>query len=320
MIQLSWPDSRIKYMNLRDDTLDNQLAEAEVNKIWRPTTNFPNIKDGELKLLGENVYVLKVKKSLLADFNAVNMDEIYGGDAALIVQQQHYSGSFVCTFDVFYYPFDDQQCSILVQFSSVSKELVAFTTNGSSTAYSQSSQLPIYTVSDFFASVPSNDTRLSMVQVGFKLTRRYTLIVLSIYLPSLMLLAIGYTTLYVELQLLEVRLQVALTTLLVLYTFFSQTSSSLPQTAYVKQIDMWFFFCTIFLFIIIVIHVFVDKLDNNKVVAISTESSSRSFLKAPLGIPAKVKNLVSSGDRFLVTVRSIVGPIVLLISASPTSG
>ncbi|XP_068220377.1 uncharacterized protein [Palaemon carinicauda] len=313
MIQLSWPDSRIKYMNLRDDTLANQLAEGEINEIWRPSTNFPNIKDGALKLLGENLYVLKVKNSLIADFNAVNMDEIYGGDAAMIVQQQHYSGSFVCTFDVFYYPFDEQECSILVQFSSVSKELVAFTTNGSSTAYGQSAKLPIYIVSDFFALVPSNETRLSMVQVGFMLTRRYTLIVLSIYLPSLMLLAIGYATLFVEVRFLEVRLQVALTTLLVLYTFFNQTSSSLPQTAYVKLIDMWFFFCTIFLFIIILIHVFAEKFGKNKVISVGSGNGNMGFGKVAPGMILKIKNMMSSGDQFLVTVRTIIGPTVLII-------
>ncbi|KAK7083947.1 hypothetical protein SK128_013703 [Halocaridina rubra] len=76
MIQLSWPDSRVKYMNLRDDTLDNPLAESEVEGLWRPKIDFPNIKDGALKLLGENLYILKLKKALPSDFNDVKMGKL----------------------------------------------------------------------------------------------------------------------------------------------------------------------------------------------------------------------------------------------------
>ena len=51
---------------------------------------------------------------------------------------------------------------------------------------------------------------------------------------------------------------VAVTTLLVLYTLFTSTSDDLPKTAEIKMLDVWFFFCILLLFIIIVLHVFVD--------------------------------------------------------------
>nr|XP_053647206.1 uncharacterized protein LOC128698820 [Cherax quadricarinatus] len=260
IIDVSWTDLRLKYQNLRSDMLANQLSEQEVKDIWRPQLQFPNIRDGDLKLLKENVYVNKVNDSLPVDFNAVKMDEIYGGAAAEIVQRQHYSGSFVCDFSVFYYPFDVQRCNVLVQLTSVSRELVAFTKQKSAAECRKDMNLPRYLVSDLYTQISNNQTREALIEVGYLLTRRFTLIVLSIYLPSVMLMVIGYTTLYVKVQMLDVRLVVSLTTLLVLYTFFNQTSTSLPQTAYVKMIDVWFFFCTSLLFVIIVIHVFVEKL------------------------------------------------------------
>ncbi|XP_071547712.1 uncharacterized protein [Panulirus ornatus] len=272
LIEIRWTDSRIKYRNLRSDMLDNQLSQEEVGNIWRPYLEFPNVKDGNVKLLKENLFVLKVKDPLPVDFNVVQMDEIYGGKAALMVQKQHYSGSFVCSFDVFYYPFDVQRCSLLLQLSSLSKQLVAFTNQRSSAQYGQDSRLPTYFVDDFYAQVTSKQTRESHIEVGYTLTRRYTLIVLSIYLPSLMLLAIGYATLFVKVHMLEVRLVVSLTTLLVLYTFFNQTSSSLPQTAYVKMIDVWFFFCTILLFVIIILHVFVERMTSGSIVHVVQSS------------------------------------------------
>lgn len=54
----------------------------------------------------------------------------------------------------------------------------------------------------------------------------------------------------------------SVTTLLVLYTLFSQTSDSLPPTAYIKMIDVWFFACILLLFAVIVTHVYVEHLEN----------------------------------------------------------
>lgn len=62
----------------------------------------------------------------------------------------------------------------------------------------------------------------------------------------------------------QARLVVSLTTLLVLYTLFSQASSSLPNTAYIKLIDIWFFFCICTLFFIILFHVFSEYLPERR--------------------------------------------------------
>lgn len=85
----------------------------------------------------------------------------------------------------------------------------------------------------------------------------------------------------------------ALTTLLVLYTLFSQTSEDLPKTAYVKMIDVWFFAVITLLFAIIIFHVVVEYLDQKR----SLEEGS-SFPKAG---PRKEKvmrnNFVISKER-----------------------
>lgn len=51
-----------------------------------------------------------------------------------------------------------------------------------------------------------------------------------------------------------------LTTLLVLYTLFNQVSAALPDTAYIKMVDMWFFFCISVIFSIIVVHLLTECL------------------------------------------------------------
>ncbi|CAL4064015.1 unnamed protein product, partial [Meganyctiphanes norvegica] len=242
--------------------------------------------------------------------NDIMMYMVYGGSEAQIIQQKHYSGSFVCKFNVYYYPFDVQRCHVLLDLSTISKNIVSFMNNLTRVRYDHDRHLSTYTISDFTAQVDSGQTRSSVLKVGFRLERRYTLILLSVFLPSYMLLVLGYTTLFVRASLLQVRLFVSMTTLLVLYTFFNKTSADLPQTSYVKMIDVWFFFCTILIFSIIVAHVVVEWLEILQVVKvrpifskgeISTNSASKT-------IDARI-----SSNMLLKIMRRAVVPIIFIL-------
>lgn len=79
------------------------------------------------------------------------------------------SGSFVCSFDVFYYPFDTQLCSLLVQVASVSEDLVAFSPTSSRVLCLDEPTLPTYVIDQCLAQVTSwtnNHTRFSLLKVS----------------------------------------------------------------------------------------------------------------------------------------------------------
>ena len=78
----------------------------------------------------------------------------------------------------------------------------------------------------------------------------------------------------------QVRLTISLTTLLVLYTLFSQTSSALPKTSYIKMVDIWFFFCISTLFFIIILHVIIER------VGTETDTVSVMMKGHLMGFPA----------------------------------
>nr|XP_053643897.1 uncharacterized protein LOC128696599 [Cherax quadricarinatus] len=260
IVNIEWRDSRLTYTNLREDIHANKLSRIEAESIWKPKLKFPNVKDGKLEKLEEFFYVQKNNDSLTSDFSAVNMDVTYMGASAVIIQREHYSGSFVCDFNVFYYPFDVQQCSVLVQLSSVSEELVTFTTEKTTVQFDKSSKFGTYIIQDFVTLKQKSKSAESLFKV---------------------------------------RLGVSLTTLLVLYTFFNQTSSSLPQTAYVKMIDVWFFFCTLLLFVIIMVHVIVEGLETEAVVRIGP-------LRRKQGIRI-------SAEILLRVVRQVLVPFVVFV-------
>lgn len=105
----------------------------------------------------------------------------------------------------------------------------------------------------------------------------------------------------------QVRLVVSLTTLLVLYTFFNQTSSSLPQTAYVKMVDAWFFFCTILLFVIIMAHIYVERMSTSLVEPLGQRGNG------PWQRVETFKRGHVLPETFLMVLRTYVCPAIVIV-------
>ncbi|XP_066941310.1 uncharacterized protein [Macrobrachium rosenbergii] len=98
----------------------------------------------------------------------------------------------------------------------------------------------------------------SLVVVGITFYRRYAYYLTSAYLPTIMLMIISYTSLFCKRENCDLRVMMALTTLLVLYALYQQISNDLPRTSYTKAIDVWCFFSITFIFSQVILHVFVN--------------------------------------------------------------
>ncbi|CAL4109784.1 unnamed protein product [Meganyctiphanes norvegica] len=88
-------------------------------------------------------------------------------------------------------------------------------------------------------------------------------------------MAIGYATYFLKSSLIQDRLIVSLTSLLVLLTLFSQVGDTLPKTSYVKMIDDWFLFTIVLLLFIILSHMFID-ISNERILIISKGDNKTS--------------------------------------------
>ena len=75
------------------------------------------------------------------------------------------------------------------------------------------------------------------------LKRKIQTEMLTTYLPTLLLLAISYATIYFKPEYFEASLTVNLTIMLVMTTIFTSVMDRLPTTSYLKMIDIWLIFC-----------------------------------------------------------------------------
>ncbi|XP_018025233.2 glutamate-gated chloride channel subunit beta [Hyalella azteca] len=108
-----------------------------------------------------------------------------------------------------------------------------------------------YTISDFIEAEHNVENEFSQMKLGVRFIRRSGFYLLTLYIPTVLLAAIAYFSLFFNPVEFESRISVALTSLLVLASLFTQTSNSLPKTSYFKLVDIWLFFSIVIIFMIV---------------------------------------------------------------------
>ncbi|XP_047474204.1 uncharacterized protein LOC125028766 [Penaeus chinensis] len=310
-VALAWTDSNVRYKNLKQQEGWNKLSNLEVERIWSPDVEFLNVNNGELLRLKSGVFVQRRGEADPPIFTDVKMDTMYQAQTGRLVQREQYYGSFNCHFGLFNYPFDTQSCSILIKLASADTQVIVLR-NGS-VSYSGLHKLPKYSIQNIAFQLNTRSD-YAVLEVTFDLERRWSLLVLTIFMPTFLLLGIGYGTLYIQLQAFQVRAIMTLTTLLVLYTLFNQVSSALPDTAYIKMIDMWFFFCIFLIFSVIVVHISVERLEPGEARPSKTISVSPVQQMRPEGRwLLRIKSITAT--QVLEVSRKIVFPLIVVVFA-----
>ncbi|XP_050732627.1 uncharacterized protein LOC127006593 isoform X2 [Eriocheir sinensis] len=270
-VTLAWRDRNLNFRNVRSEEGKNRLSKSQVLEVWTPEVEFLNIYDGRQQDLKLSVVVRENRPADPPLFNDVRMDTVHSPLNVQLVKRQQYSASFSCNFLLFNYPFDTQNCSILLRLASADRDVVVF--QNATAIYRGMRNLHKFIILHEEATL-LNDTHYSVIKVEFQLERRYSLLVLTIFVPTFLLILVGYTTLYIQLPAFQVRSIMSLTTMLVMYTLFSQVSNDLPDTAYIKMLDTWFFFCIFLILSIIFLHVTVEHLPEGNADKSSSSSSS----------------------------------------------
>jgi hypothetical protein len=75
------------------------------------------------------------------------------------------------------------------------------------------------------------------------------------YLPTSCLLLIAEITLFIDESHFDTTIMVALTSMLVMYTLYQSLTGSLPQTSYLKMIDIWLLFGLLMPFVVFLVEV-----------------------------------------------------------------
>ena len=98
------------------------------------------------------------------------------------------------------------------------------------------------------------------VVVDIVIQRRLLSIVLTTFVPTIILNIIGHMSNYFKEFFFEGLMSLNVTVMLVLTTLFISVSASLPPTAYIKMIDVWLIFNLLKPFIDIIVQTYIESL------------------------------------------------------------
>ena len=260
-LEEAWVDSRLQLYNLKEDMEMNTLVNEEKSIIWVPTIIFSNTREDLTSKNDEKAFA-KVIRNPEVNGTLISTDVnedilVYQGSQNEIRINRVYEVEFICTYDMQYYPFDIQICTIdLVVDGNTAKFLEL---QPGKLVYTGGANFAQYYVMsyDIYSSTVKGRTG---VKVSLKLGRRLLGVILTAYTPTILLNIIGYSGNYFKSFFFEAVVTVNLTCMLVLATMFISISNDLPKTAYLKMMDYWLIFNLLLPFIEVIVHTYMEKL------------------------------------------------------------
>ncbi|ROT80481.1 CRE-MOD-1 protein [Penaeus vannamei] len=250
IIVLQWVDSRLQYFNLQEQQSRNLVQDR--TEMWQPRLVITDDTGSQVDFNERRAALVVVKES-----EPLPDDDTRVKEGGLRWRHGEVTISYQCQFDLRRFPFDEQQCALTFQMGEMESLLVKLRRGEEGVVYKGPKQLPEYKVSQVvMQAISSNATEGQLVTMT--LTNLYRYYLGNAYVPSLLLVIICYSTFYFRVEEFGDRIMVSITAMLVLVALFSQTSSTIPRTTYLKYIDVWYMFYIVLDFIMIILLVVIN--------------------------------------------------------------
>ncbi|KAK8407258.1 hypothetical protein O3P69_002069 [Scylla paramamosain] len=255
ILRVEWKDIRLDFFNLRNRIFSNRVRTYD--RIWIPKFYVESDSGSPAEKLQTSPPTLLVRRDHPPrpdDTSRVTKEQVFDGAHNSLVLHKPISITLNCQFYLRTYPFDDQQCSFV--YFLYNGNNVSFILN--SVMFTGHPQLLEYEVVGTSGVV--NNSAVSSFSVVIKFTNQFGYYVGNAFLPSIFLVIICYLTFWFSLDDFQDRIMVSLTSLLVLTGLMTQTSQSIPKTAYLKLIDVWYIALIFMDFMIIVVLAVIENL------------------------------------------------------------
>ena len=296
-MEMQWWDPRLNFENLKKTTELNILTRKESEKIWVPVLVFNNTQN---KLETSNdkktvVFVTRDGDFINSDITTLDNVEVFAGTENMISMGRMYNMNFMCEYHLDMYPFDTQTCYMTLVLDIRIHLFVKM--DGGFFDYNGPTDLPKYFVKNTTMELSGESLQMKIV-LGRKLMNQ----ILTTFLPTGLLIIIIHSTNYFKDFFFEAVVSVNLTGMLVLTTIFLSVSSTLPETAYVKMIDVWLLFCILVPFFEVLLHIWMDtlRMDENRQVNNHGQPRSAGIKKGLVKVQPLDKNLVHRNEQIQV--------------------
>ena len=247
---MKWFDPRITFNHLHEHS-PNNLLEDEFQHLWMPELSFGKSVNGDKTIIDGDLGV-KIERTV---GDPDNDKEVltYDGKSNAIITSRSYNLEHQCRFNLRNFPFDKQFCYFEIAIPERLKDQYKLNLE-------KVEEKPIELIQyNKLESLWSQNKNIEKIDVILRFEREFVGQLFITYLPTLSLIAVTELTLIIDPGRFEATIMVALTSKLVMYTLYQSVEASLPQTAYLKLIDIWLLMGLLLPFVIMLILIAVDK-------------------------------------------------------------
>ena len=194
----------------------NSLQPEEIKKIWFPYFVFDNTNKKEFSLIDDksSIKILKEGEGKVNGAQDTENKYIFKGDENSIQYKRFYSQEFECEFALHWYPFDTQNCHLDIVPSTDMQDVIKFVTD--KFTYKGPLDLTEYTVKK----IEMNVDNLTKLRVNIFIQRRLLSLVLTAFIPTIILNVMGHMSNYFKEFFFEAIISLNITVMLALTTIF----------------------------------------------------------------------------------------------------
>ena len=192
-LRLNWMDARVLFYNLKMDEALNSLSLEEQLTLWTPTIVFWNTEK-QLKSVNDADSFASIARSGKGNIIDRSFDEdieVFSGKENEITFSRVYSIKFFCEYQMAWYPFDIQTCSMEMVFDGVLDNYADILAGN--LEFSGEKELTQYFVKGYVIRQGTIQKKAAVV-VSITLGRRLLGTFLTIFFPTIILNAIGFAT------------------------------------------------------------------------------------------------------------------------------
>ena len=220
-ITREWYDERLTYHNLKENGNSNTLSIADQKILWYPSILFENVASSNQWAENKDRSSFSIVRDLQydyqrADITIINNVFLYEGSQNNLKSTKGFTITWICTFQMLWYPFDTQSCTM--EFSLFQKYADFADLLPSKLTYSGPQNLAQYFINDMKMCSITNLSGSKGVIVIVTLYRPLLNNFLTVFIPTMILLIVSQLAFVAEETYFDMVVQVNLTVLLVLAT------------------------------------------------------------------------------------------------------
>ena len=223
ILTMKWFESRLKFKNLKNDINLNGFLPNENGEIWVPEMIFSNTEEKPSTIVDEKttIFVEKVGEHKLSASDENENIQYFAGTENPLQLTRFYNQRFLCNYQLKWYPFDIQRCKLILKIkASVSPFTELLVGNYE---YTGPKTLTQYEIMEIFMKA-SEENNIKLVFMEIALGRQLLGVLLNVFIPTIILFLISYSTNFYKDEYFESIIAINLTTMLVIVTLFVSVS------------------------------------------------------------------------------------------------